>query len=227
MLEYVFPHCQKNEKEIEKIKGISRLYAYPCEPHFENESKIVILDSGAFGLSRYGAKITLPYMIKLSAHYEKFAKSNTLCIAPDEFLNPVQTMKNFRTWQRNNLFSKITPVLQRSVKKIVNIDELKMQAEYYREYSDTVCVANAGMYGHEALLSRMDVLLRYIKKDLDYQWIHILGAGYSIEDIDNWKKVGNFDSLDSRAYFITKDINAFGSFSPTENIRRIIECSRK
>lgn len=166
-------------------------------------------------------------MIKLSAHYEKFAKSNTLCIAPDEFLNPVQTMKNFRTWQRNNLFSKITPVLQRSVKKIVNIDELKMQAEYYREYSDTVCVANAGMYGHEALLSRMDVLLRYIKKDLDYQWIHILGAGYSIEDIDNWKKVGNFDSLDSRAYFITKDINAFGSFSPTENIRRIIECSRK
>lgn len=227
MLEYVFPHCQKHEKEIEKIKRISRLYAYPCEPHFENESKIVILDSGAFGLSRYGAKITLPYMIKLSAHYEKFAKSNTLCIAPDEFLNPVQTMKNFRTWQRNNLFSKITPVLQRSVKKIVNIDELKMQAEYYREYSDTVCVANAGMYGHEALLSRMDVLLRYIKKDLDYQWIHILGAGYSIEDINNWKKVGNFDSLDSRAYFITKDINAFGSFSPTENIRRIIECSRK
>lgn len=109
----------------------------------------------------------------------------------------------------------------------MTLDELKMQAEYYREYSDTICVANAGMYGHEALLSRIDVLLNYIKKDLCYRRIHILGAGYSLEDINNWKKVGNFDSLDSRAYFITKDINAFGSFSPTENIRRIIECSRK
>ncbi len=227
MVEYVFPHCSAHEKEIEKIDGINRLYAYPAIPRFENNSHVVILDSGAFGLSRSGGIMNLDYMKKLSEHYFKYSRENTLCIAPDKYLDPVQSILNFRKWRKNNLYENVTPVIQRESKNIVDIDNMKMQAAFYREFADTICIGNSGMYGKDALDVKLSVLLKYMKEDLKYRWIHILGAGYSLEDIQNWKNVGYFDSMDSRSYFITKDINAFGTFDAVENIRRIIECVRK
>lgn len=224
MPEFVFPHCAAYEDEIEKIDGINRLYAYPAIPRFENNSHVVILDSGAFGLSRSGGKMNMAYMKKLSAHYEKYHRDNTLCIAPDEFLNPTQSMLNLIKWHKNRLYSNVTPVIQRMVKGVINIADMKNQAEFYREYSDTVCVACVGIYGEDALDIKLSGLLKYLKEDLKYRWIHMLGAGYGLDDIRNWKKVGYFDSMDSRSYFITKDENAFGSFDPIVNIRRIVEC---
>jgi hypothetical protein len=95
---YIFPHFKAKENEIKKIQGISRLFAYPKAPHFENQGQKVILDSGAYGLSLSGGKIDLKYMEKLNEHYLKYANNKTLCIAPDEFLNPYQSMKNFKIW---------------------------------------------------------------------------------------------------------------------------------
>lgn len=224
MPEFVFPHCAAYEDEIEKISGINRLYAYPAEPRFENNSNVVILDSGAFGLSRAGLTMNMSYMMKLSEHYKKFHRDNTLCIAPDEFLNPVQSMMNLVKWRKKGLYSNVTPVIQRSVKSVIDIHDMKEQAEFYREYADTICIALAGIYGEDALDVNLKVLLEYMKNTLNFRWIHILGVGYSLEDIKNWKKVGFFDSMDSRSYFITKEESAFGSFNPIENIRRIVKC---
>lgn len=230
MLEYVFPHCKRFEKQIEAVKGISRLYAYPGTPRFVNQSKIVILDSGAFGISRYNKyAMNKEYMLKLSEHYEYYSSlsNNTLCVAPDVFTDPIKSMSNFRKWHKLGLYRRITPVLQRSFKNSVNIDELKQQADIYREYSNTVCIANSGMYGTQARAAGYSKFIRYLKEELEYEWIHILGAGFNLEDISAWKDVGYFDSMDSRAYFLcceSNDRTAFGTLDPVENIRRIIKC---
>ena len=74
---YVFPHFKVKENEIKKIQGISRLFAYTKEPHFENKGQKFILDSGAYGLSLSGGKIDLKYMKKLNEHYLKYSNKNT------------------------------------------------------------------------------------------------------------------------------------------------------
>lgn len=224
---YVFPHCARKEAEIEKIKGISRLYAYPCLPRFENEAPLTILDSGAYALSQKGGKMGITYMEKLSQHYAKYYtnKSLTLCIAPDEFLNPVQSMLNFRAWQKKHLFSNITAVIQAESKNRIDMQNLKYQADFYRKFTDTACFSNNNLTNEEAKLFKLEELFKYMKK-LGYKWIHVLGAGWSIDDILEWKKIKYFDSMDSIAYYSTKDIEAFGSLDPIQNIRRISECFR-
>lgn len=222
MPEYVFPHCQKQEGEIEKIKGISRLYAYPCKPCFENESKIVILDSGAYGLSKAKIKMSDSYMKKLSEHYLKYYCDNTLCIAPDEFLNPIQSMQNIRKWFKKGLFGSVTAVLQASKKNEINLDDLKYQAEFYRQYTDTICFSNNNLRGMQAQNFKLNIIFDFCKK-LEYKWIHVLGAGFSIRDICDWFDIGNFDSMDSIAYYTTKNKEEFGSLNAVENIKEIMK----
>lgn len=223
MAEFVFPHCAAHGDEIEKIKGINRLYAYPATPRFNNDSNIVILDSGAYGLSVSGQKMNTAYMMKLSEHYEKYHSDNTLCIAPDEFLNPVQSMLNLRKWLSKGLYKDVTAVIQAESKNRINLDGLIYQADYYKCYTDTACFSNNCLTGAEAQYLRIERLFEYMKS-IGYKWIHILGAGWNIQDIKDWMRISYFDSMDTIAYYATRDIKAYGSLNPVENIRRIGQC---
>ena len=161
---YVFPHFKAKENEIKKIQGISRLFAYPKEPHFENNGNKVILDSGAFGLSLSGRKINLNYMKKLNEHYIKYANKNTLCIAPDEFLNPQQSMKNFKIWMENDFYKNITAVLQCSEKGIVNNKEIIEQLNFYSKYNvKTYCFSNNALTGEMAISYDLNKIFRFMK----------------------------------------------------------------
>lgn len=220
---YVFPHCAKKENEIKKIKGISRLFAYPKKPHFENEGELVILDSGAYGLSLSGKKMTESYMMNLNRHYLKYYNKRTLCIAPDEFLNPHQSMLNFEKWVKLGFYKDITAVLQCSKKYIVNKSELIEQLKFYSKYNvTTLCFSNNSLTGELAVNSELPDIVRFIKERTNIKWLHNLGAGWSLKDIEYWKQI-NFDSLDSVAYYSTKDKSEFGSLDCVKNIQEILK----
>jgi len=219
---YVFPHCKKKENEIRKIKGISRLFAFPVKPHFENEGELVILDSGAFGLSKQRRKISFGYMKKLNEYYLKFGqKNNVICVAPDEFLNPVQSMRNMQLWHKYNFYSKVGAVLQSSRQFEVNLEELKYQVDFYLDYTDIFLFSNPSLRGDIAKQLCLGELFYYIKEK-GGKWIHILGGGWSLEDIQDWFEIDGFNSIDSIAYYTTTELNEFGSLDPIQNIYSII-----
>lgn len=201
-MQYVFPHCSAKENEIKKIQGISRLFAYPAKPHFENNGQIVILDSGAYGLSLQGKSINEKYMKKLSEHYQKFRQKNTLCIAPDVYLNPCQSMMNMRTWNKRGYFKDVTAVLQCEKERFVDLPSLLYQAKFYKAYSSTICFSNPNLNGEQALYFKdeLEELFKYCKS-LGFIWIHNLGAGWDVEDIKKWKTIKYLDSMDSIAYY--------------------------
>ena len=220
---YVFPHFKNKEKEISQIKGISRLFAYPKEPHFSNEGEKVILDSGAFGLSLSGGKINLNYMKKLNEHYLKYSNKNTLCIAPDEFLNPHQSMQNFKIWMENGFYKNITAVLQCSEKGIVDSKEIVEQLNFYSKYNvKTYCFSNNALTGEMAISYDLNKVFRFMKDKMKVEWLHVLGAGWNLTDITNWQSLGS-DSIDSIAYYSTKNEKEFGSLNPVKNINKILE----
>lgn len=219
-IEYVFPHCARREEEIRKIKGISRLFAYPKAPHFENRGSLVILDSGAYGLSLQGRKITKAHMKKLDEHYRKYANEKTLCIAPDEFLGPMQSMWNMRKWFKNGYYPDIAAVIQADRMRKIDINNLKYQADYYSNFTDEFCFSNNGLTGKMAINFNLEKLFEYMKKELGAKWIHVLGAGWSLQDIKDWQQIRYFDSLDSVAYYNCHS-DEFEGTEPVENIKKI------
>lgn len=223
---YVFPSFESREKDIKKIKGISRLFAYPRVPNFENEGKIVILDSGAYGLSLRKEKMNDMHMQNLSKHYEKHCKKNVLCIAPDEFLNPYQSMENFFKWHSKKYFKNIVPVLQCSKKYEINTKELIDQIKFYQKYKPKAyCFSNNYLTADIAVNSDLTKIIKFLKLKLGISWVHNLGAGWSLEDIRKWEQIG-FDSMDSIAYYSTKNKNEFGSLDAVENIRNILKITK-
>lgn len=221
--EYVFPHCKKFEKEIKQIKNINRLFAYPVIPHFENQ-KLVILDSGAFGLSMQKKKMNKDYFFELSKYYSTYTKqyNRMLCIAPDVFKNPFQSMQNIKKWRYYNLFENITPVLQNSQMKIIDKDELKYQIDFYTKLNYKTLAYS--IYSADGMLHKQqnieEVFFYARKNGVDY--IHCLGAGWSLEDIAIWQNIDGFNSFDSIAYYTTKNIDEFGSLNAIENIKNIL-----
>lgn len=217
---YVFPKCKDYENDINKIEGISRLYAFPNNPTIKECAPITILDSGAYNLYSNGGHIDLGYMTRLSNYYKKHSEQNVICVAPDVFLNPQQSMFNIYKWFKKRLYPNIAAVIQAESKGVINIESLKSQVDYYSNFTDIMFFSNNGLTGEMAIQLRVEKLFKYMK-DSGVKWIHVLGAGWSESDIRNWKSIKYFDSLDSIAYYSTTDDNEFGNLNPIRNIEKI------
>lgn len=197
-----------------KLRGyfvnFSRLYAYPEKPEqIENENEFIILDSGAFSLSKQGKQINKEYMLKLNNHYLNCNASNEfpiLAVAPDVFLNPFSTMKNYEYWKSQN-YCNVCPVLQFSINKIIDYSSIKEQLDFYKEYpnSKIIFLSNPGLFAIEAISQDINRILSLIKS-YGYEWVHMLGAGWDAQDIVNWMKVKNLDSIDSIAYYNVREL---------------------
>jgi len=222
---YVFPHCKKHEKELETVNGISRLYAYPGIPRFENNADITILDSGAYGLSKSGGRITPYYMEKLSHHYETYYRDNVYCVAPDVYLDWYNSVKNFKKWRSLGLFENIIPILQAEKEHEVNLDQLKKQADYYAKYSDVIFYSNPALTGRSAKAKGIEKLFEYMKNELGIKWTHCLGAGWNLDDISVWTGMRHLDSFDSIAYYSGDEIE-FGSSDILQRVRNILSVVR-
>jgi hypothetical protein len=240
---YVVPYNSALEGEIKKIESVQgRLKAfpganykkgdytcsnYPYYVNFENRYNTVILDSGAFGLSKANKEIDDEYMFYLSQFYEFNREiinaENIICVAPDKFLNPQQSMYNFIKWRKCN-YGDVAAVLQSTRKGFADYRDLIKQAEFYSKYTDTIFFSNPGLKGDDARAYHLDKLFEYLKTKLSTKWVHILGAGWSLKDIKSWIDIGNFDSLDSIAYYT--EPMAYNANTPIEAIRRIMEVAR-
>lgn len=234
---YIIPYYSSLESEINEIKEVrGRLRAfpalrqdfkiynkeeYPYITKFSEHVEKIILDSGAFALSTVKRKIDKTYLTALEQYYFYNSDERCICVAPDEFLNPVQSMYNFQKWQSFSEI-KVAGVLQAEKKGVINIYNLMKQAEFYRKYTDTIFFSNPALTGETAKNMKIQKLFKFMKKDLKVKWIHNLGAGWSLKDIKDWKKIGYFDSMDSIAYYTTTDSIEFGSLIPVQNIHNIL-----
>ena len=161
-------------------------------------------------------------MTALEQYYFYNSDERCICVAPDVFLNPMQSMYNFSIW---NSFSsqKVAAVLQSDRKGYINLGSLMKQAEYYRKYTDNIFFSNPGLTSEMAKTLKIQKLFKFMKNELKVSWIHVLGAGWNINDIKGWKRIGYFDSMDSIAYYSTTNEGEFGSLDPLENINTIME----
>lgn len=219
---YVFPKYKEREREIEKIKGLARLYAFPNKPTIKDDSPLVILDSGAYNLYSNGGHIDAGYMVRLSNHYKNFNKENVICVAPDVFLNPQQSMYNLYKWTNKGLYNNVAAVLQCERMNYLDIEMLKSQVDYYLNFTSIIFFSNNGLTGKLAKAFKIEELFKYMKEK-GVKWIHVLGAGWNINDIEDWNSIKHFDSFDSIAYYATKDEREFGSLDAISNINKILD----
>ena len=222
---FVFPHCKGAERELSKISDCGRLFAYPAVPA-KQECRITILDSGAFALFKNGRKMTKKYFTDLAEHYSRNYDEKTICVAPDVVCDAMQTMRNFSLWHKMSLFPKISPVIQPDSKHDLNIELYKYQIDFYVDnyYSKTILLSNLMTADMAIGLGIQKVIDHAKSRGIEY--IHILGAGWSMRDVLMWNTVRGINSCDSIAYYTKGASIRFGSADPAENARRII-CNLK
>lgn len=181
-----------------------RLYAFPAEPertHADGER--LILDSGAFGLFKRGGRMDAAYMESLHAHYTRFGADNqwpVVGIAPDVYLSPRETVRNWHRWHAAGR-APVAPVIQFPAERRIDLKSVYWQAQVYRGVP-WIAVSNPSARGLEALRSEMPTAIQMLREITGAQWVHILGAGWDIDDLRAWARMPGVDSADSIAYAI-------------------------
>ena len=184
-----------------RLLPFHRLYAYPAEPELPPPAGgFVILDSGAFGLSQRGGKMDRPWMRGLAEHYRRFAAEGVVCIAPDVFLDPATTWRNWRWWQ-DEIGVPVAPVIQFRQKRRLDLYDAVRQARQYAPWRPAfVAISNPGLRAIECR-ETMPALCRLVREAAGATWLHNLGAGWDAADVRAWRDLACFDSIDSIAYY--------------------------
>jgi len=188
-------------KQLEpELLAFNRLYAYPSIPILDNE-KIIILDSGAFALSLSKKKMDAAYIAKLAEHYKKYGGQKSIfCIAPDVFKSPSLSIKQFKEFINNYPDVTITPVLQFQSSSIDLFNTKKQIDEYSRiSKSKMICISN-NKFNPVKQFKELNFMVENIRQKLGNIHIHVLGAGYSHNNVKDWLKTG-VNSVDSISYY--------------------------
>jgi hypothetical protein len=183
-----------------RLTSLCRLYAYPAEPEAPPPDGFAILDSGAFGLSQRGEKMTPRWMRGLAEHYRRHGGERVVCIAPDVFLDPAATVANWHWWQKEPVVT-VAPVIQFRHKRKLDVYTAIQQAKAYAPARPPfVAISNPGLRAVECR-DLMPVICAQVRAITGAKWLHNLGAGWDMADIHAWRNLGCFDSIDSIAYY--------------------------
>ena len=188
-MDYVFPIPSWLKGEMLTYK---RLYAFPAMP----EEKPFILDSGAFALSKSGKKMDDAYLDQLHKYYTKYPAYH---VAPDVFLNPEKSMDNFDIWCENYPDCLVFPVVQFQVKEI-NILVAQYQLDFYFERFkelEVLFISNPSLLAWNYPVD----FFQEIKNKYQVNYIHLLGAGWNLQDVQRYACLPELDSIDSIAYY--------------------------
>lgn len=188
-MEYIFPIPSWLRG---KLLNYKRLYAFPVEP----EDNPFILDSGAFGLSKSGKKMNEAYFESLHQYYIKYPGWH---VAPDVFLNPFRTMRNFKKWIHKYPDCRVWPVIQFNA-EMVEWKTIEYQLDFYLKYIPELDILFFSNPSLRACNYPKDIFQK-IKDNYPVSWIHNLGAGWNIEDIRIYASLKGLDSIDSIAYY--------------------------
>lgn len=203
-----------------KLLAACRLYAYPTVPELPAPADgFILLDSGAFALSKTGGTMDAGYLENLAAHYEQYRGENVYCIAPDVYLNPTASLQNWERWHAQG-YPPVVPVLQNTRKGDYDAKSLFSQAYFYQDFNPKfLCFSNPGMRCLEktGLLRTLMIKLRAITGATH---VHNLGAGWDMMDIIAWHQSGIFESIDSISYYNT--VTPEAAYRNHRNIERRI-----
>lgn len=177
-----------------------RLYAYPAQPPAEDRPSFVLLDSGAYGLSQRGRQIGAAHMQRLAEHYRLYAgQSGYHCIAPDAYLDPALTQRNWRWWQEH-VGLPVVPVIQFPSVRQLDLYAALRQAEFYAAAQPPfVAISNPGLTATAS--TNIALICAEVRRITGCRWLHNLGAGWTPADIAAWRDHACFDSIDSVAYY--------------------------
>lgn len=183
-----------------ELQDFDRLYAYPREPIFSNNNKMIILDSGAFGLSMANKKMDATYIKNLGLHYLRFMTENTYCIAPDVFKFPTLSMKQYEQFKRMYPLLDVAPVIQ-FTEPVADIFSAKKQIKFYSGLCKPkmICVSNH-KFDIQKQMNALKRICNFIYKAFGDVKIHALGAGFNCRDVGEWMKTG-ITSMDSISYY--------------------------
>ncbi len=182
------------------ISSFNRLYAYPNIPLLDDSHRI-ILDSGAFGLSKSGGEMNGLYISKLAKHYKKYGnQANVFCIAPDVFKNSTQSIKQYEEFIGRHKEIKVAPVIQFTSSHI-DLFSIKKQIATYQKITNSrmFCISN-NKFDAVKQFKELKFIVDEIKRKNGNILIHVLGAGYSHNNVKDWMKTG-VDSIDSISYY--------------------------
>lgn len=182
------------------LSKFNRLYAFPTIPDIDSEHKI-ILDSGAFGLSKSGGKMDRCYMDQLALHYKKYGRDkNVYCIAPDVFKSAHKSIRQFKEFAESHPEIIVAPVLQFQHTNIDLFNAKKQIDEYSRlSKSKMICISN-NKFNPVKQAAELKYIVDKIRLKFDGIWIHVLGAGYSHNNVNDWLSLG-VNSIDSISYY--------------------------
>jgi len=123
------------------------------------------------------------------------------CIAPDVFLDPVQTMLNWEWWQATlDMPVPIVPVVQFPKRKRIDVYSAMRQAQFYAPFKpEMVAISNPSLTAAESI--GIETVCAMVREVTGARWLHNLGAGWSPKDVADWRGLGCFDSIDSGAYY--------------------------
>jgi hypothetical protein len=161
----------------------------------------IILDSGAFGLSKSGGAMDESYINKLARHYVKYGrKKNVFCIAPDVFKNATKSIKQYKAFIAKYKTIKIAPVIQFS-SSCIDLFSTKRQIANYLKITNSkmICISN-NRFDPVVQNKELKFIVDEIRRGNDNILIHVLGAGYSHNNVKDWMKTG-VDSIDSISYY--------------------------
>lgn len=192
--------CPRFDKMPPAMLAHCRLYAFPNEPDPPPAGGFDILDSGAFGLSQRGRAMGREHMESLAEYYRPFAgQPGYHCIAPDVYLDPDRTMRNWRWWQENVALP-VVPVIQLRKARRVDLFAVQQQARFYAPWRPAfVAISNPGLRAGQS--RDMVHACRIVREETACAWLHNLGAGWDPRDIAAWRDEAGFDSIDSIAYY--------------------------
>lgn len=188
-----------NHKLEPELSTFDRLYAYPNIPIITKEH-MIILDSGAFALSKKKKKMDDDYLKKLAQHYGWYAKhDNVYFVAPDVFKFPELSMKQFLSFKQICDID-VAPVIQFK-NNSVDLFCAKKQIKFYRQYCNPrmVCISNHN-FGINKERNNIKFVVEMIKECFGDIKIHVLGAGFNSADVAKWASTG-ITSMDSISYY--------------------------
>jgi hypothetical protein len=199
MSKFVFPIPPKLEG---KLINVNKLVAYPRFPEKPDKNCFTIIDSGAFSLYQAGLEIHEKYLKGLAKHYNKYQSKKYKCVAPDVFTKPKKSIENFKLFKSLYPELKFYPVFQFNKLKQIDMLSFYTQIQFYKDINlDTIFISNPFLRAVEAKNQGLEDCIKEIKKVFKNSWVHILGAGWDLEDIQKWFSIKDIDSIDSISYY--------------------------
>lgn len=189
-----------NHKLEPELSNFDRLYAYPNLPIITSEH-MIILDSGAFALSKKKQKMDKTYFEKLAEHYSWYVKhDNVYFVAPDVFKSPELSMRQFLEFKAICDID-VAPVIQFH-EPSVDLFSAKKQIKFYQNHCHPrmVCISN-----HKFDIYKEAKNIALVVEMLKQAFgggvkIHVLGAGFNSLDVAMWQSTG-ITSMDSISYY--------------------------